>query len=70
MRSSLLFPGAKHIEDVSPRDLQWGTSDEKASIHQEGTRHIPQRAFVGVSEGTADSTADVIADATVEILKK
>lgn len=69
MRSSMLFDGADHIEEVSPRDLKWGTSDEKAAFHQDGTLRIPQRAFVGVSEGTANSTADIIADAIVEILK-
>ena len=69
MRSSLLFDGPDHIEDVEDRFLTWGTSDPKAHIHQEGTARIPQRAFVGVSEETADAIADKIADHVVKLLK-
>lgn len=69
MRSSLLFSGPKHIDDVSPRDLQWGTSDEKAAIHQDGAGKIPQRAFVGTQVKTVDAIGEVVADALVEILK-
>lgn len=69
MRSSLLFDGPNHVEDVEERYLVWGTSDEKARIHQDGTDRIPQRAFVGVSETTTDAIAEVIADAAAENLK-
>lgn len=72
MRSSLLFDGPDHVEDVEERYLVWGTSDEKAAIHQygtEGTPRIPQRAFVGVSEQTTDAIAEVAADAAVAVLK-
>lgn len=68
MRSSLLFDGPNHIEEVSSRDLKWGTSDEKAAKHQEGIG-VPQRAFVGTSETTVEKISGVVASAAVAILK-
>ena len=70
MRSSLLFQGPKHIDDVTPRSLDWGTSDEKAAIHQHGTKNIPERPFVGTQVKTLDAIETIIGDALVEILKK
>ncbi len=70
MRSSLLFSGNDHIEDISQAGLTWGTSDPKAAFHQDGTEKIPARPFVGASEETVDKIAEVIADAAAELISK
>lgn len=69
MRSSLLFDGPDHVEDIEDSYMTWGTSDEKAATHQYGTRRVPQRAFVGVHEETADEIAGIVADHIVSGLK-
>ena len=68
MRSSLLFEGGDHVQDVEDKYLTWGTADEKAAIHQEGTSKIPQRAFVGVNDKNAEDIAEIIAEFTIQAL--
>ena len=70
LRSGLLFDGPEHVEDIGDRHLTWGTSDERAAIHQHGGGRIPQRAFVGVRESTVDKTSEIIADAAVAATKQ
>jgi phage gpG-like protein len=68
MRSSLLFEGAaNHIEEVSEAGLTWGTSDPKAAFHMEGTRIMPARPFVGVTDPLADEIAEIIGNAAQKI---
>lgn len=72
MRSSLLFEGPDHIEDITDRTLAWGTSDPKAEIHQNGvlSKKIPARPFVGMTEDMVDTVSDLVADAATAILGK
>lgn len=69
MRSSVVNrKHPKHVETISPMSMIWGTSDEKALFHQEGTDRIPQRQFVGWSEAVVESTANKVADSAVDQL--
>lgn len=68
MRSSLLFPGGDHIEDVGDSFLTWGTADEKAYFHQMGTTRMPARPFVGLLETHVDTITNMIADEAVRLL--
>jgi phage gpG-like protein len=63
MRSSLLFEGGDHIQDVGADFLTWGTDDPKSYFHQMGTSRIPARPFVGLKDGDIDQIAEKIADA-------
>lgn len=70
MKKSVLDSGhGDHIEGFTHRGLLFGTSDEKAIFHQEGTRKIPARPFIGLSAGLLDKMVDGVADRTVEGLK-
>lgn len=70
MRTSLLQEGhPDHIGGTSHRGLVLGTSDEKASIHQHGTKRIPARPFVGLTETRVDAAVHRLADDLVEMLK-
>lgn len=70
MRTSLLEPGhAEHVGGTANRGLLFGTSDEKALIHQNGAGRIPARPFVGLSETRVDFLAELVADSIVEKLK-
>lgn len=50
MFRSAVSDGANHIEQVTKNTAEIGTSDRKAAFHQYGTKHIPARPFIGVSE--------------------
>lgn len=70
MRSSLLIEGhVNHVGGTANRGLVFGTSDEKASIHQHGGGRIPARPFVGLTEQRTDAIANAVADSLVEMLK-
>jgi phage gpG-like protein len=70
MRTSLLDPNhPEHIGGTANRGLNFGTSDEKASIHQKGAGRIPARPFVGISEQRVDYLANLVADSLIEQLK-
>ncbi|MGC1272582.1 MAG: phage virion morphogenesis protein [Planctomycetaceae bacterium] len=70
MRQSLLQSGhPEHLGGTSHRGLVFGTSDEKATIHQHGTKRIPARPFVGWTEERVDDAANKMADHLVEALK-
>jgi phage gpG-like protein len=71
LRASLVTVGGPgNIHEVTPSTLLFGTSDQKALYHQEGTRKMPARPPVGVSEENIDKLVDQIADSTVEILMR
>ncbi len=66
MRSSVVNRrNANHVEEITTDALTFGTDDEKATFHQEGTDRIPQRQFMGWNEPAIDSAVDKIADAAV-----
>lgn len=70
MRSSTLFTGAKdHVEDIEDAFLIWGTSDPKAIFHDQGTRRMPRRVFVGLTEDNVTPVLDIIADEAVNSLR-
>lgn len=70
LRESLVHVGgAGNIHDVMPRGMLFGTEIEYAVFHQEGTRRMPARPPVGVSEETLDKFVERIADSAVEKLK-
>lgn len=75
MRSSLQggHPNHYFTFDQPSDDLAimgWGTSDEKAAIHQHGAGRIPARPFVGVNTDRVDQMAADAADATLDQLKE
>ena len=71
LRDSLVSVGGpNNIAEAFPRGLVFGTSDEKALFHQDGTSRMPARPPVGLSEETLGKLVDRVADATVEKLKQ
>lgn len=72
MRDSLIGETVDSIREIvseAPRhSLSFGTMDEKAPFHQDGTSRIPQREHVGFNEEFCDTLAAEVADATVELL--
>lgn len=70
MKASVLnVSHPNHIGEYSHRGLLFGTEDEKGIYHQFGTRKIPQRAFIGMSEDLLNEVVGGVADHTVEGLK-
>lgn len=58
-----------HLGGVSERGLVFGTDVEYGIFHQDGTRRIPQREFVGMNEETFQVMADGVADHAVDGLR-
>lgn len=70
MANSIVSEGhPEHVQTISARELAWGSRDEKLPRHMSGTSRMPARPAVGVTPKTADRIAEIVADATVEILK-
>ena len=61
--------GPDHVQNVTHRGLKFGTSDEKAGFHQEGTSRMPARPPVGITEDTLDKLVDAVADKAVDTLR-
>lgn len=57
-----------NIHEIQPRELLFGTSDPKALFHQEGTSKMPARPPVGISDETADTIAEFVAEETIRII--
>jgi len=53
---------ANHLESFDALSMEWGTSDEKAGLHQAGTNFMPQRQFVGWNDPSIDAAVNTIAD--------
>lgn len=49
------------VEEYFPFRAVFGTDDEKAAFHQDGTRFMPQRQIIRVTEDMADDVSSVIA---------
>ncbi len=64
LMASVTTQGAGHREEVTVTDgaaaLLFGTNVDYASYHQEGTKFIPIRAFLGINDDTADQIADLL----------
>ena len=69
LRKSLVdIDDSFNIHEIQPRELIFGTSDPKALYHQEGTGRMPARPPVGISDETAETIAEFVADETVRII--
>lgn len=66
---SLVSETSESVRAVSERGLIFGTSDEKAMFHQEGTARMPARPMVGLQEEYLDKIVDDVAGRTVEEMK-
>ncbi|QDT30480.1 Phage virion morphogenesis family protein [Gimesia panareensis] len=72
LQDSVGYQGSDHIEGVSGEGFTLGTSVYYAGVHQEGSqkKNIPARKFMGFSEETLDTTADLTADSIVNQINK
>lgn len=69
MKSSVSFRGNQdHLETIAPLSIDWGTKDPKAGFHQDGTKNMPARPFVGWSQVPIDTSVEIVADAAVTML--
>ena len=73
LRDSLISPGGDAIRDVfntgTVQGMVFGTSDHKSIFHQNGTKTIPKRVHVGMTEPVLDEFVDELANQAVEQLK-
>lgn len=69
LKASLVGPTGDSIRDVVSENgmggLAFGTSVEYAGFHVTGTRNMPARPPVGISEKTIDGVMNEVADHTV-----
>jgi phage gpG-like protein len=56
------------VEELSESTLDWGTEIPYGWFHTEGTKHMPKREFVGVSESAADRIEDILADHVEKVI--
>lgn len=49
------------IEEYQPQTARFGTRDEKAPFHQNGTQHMPQRKIMDMTPDFADDVNQVLA---------
>ncbi len=54
--------GADHVEQIHALELVTGTNVEYAGYHQDGTRTIPARPFLGFNDSLLDKIEDVIGE--------
>lgn len=59
---SVISDSPDHIERITDDSIVFGTSDFKAAFHQFGTRVIPPRPFLGVSDEMADRATELLAE--------
>jgi hypothetical protein len=62
LMASLVGKGAYHVERVTRASLLWGTAVPYGKYHQDGTRTIPARPFVGVSGPMLDRIEQILLD--------
>lgn len=67
LMNSLVGNNQNAIRDIYDREMHFGTSDPKAIYHDQGTRKMPARPPVGISEETLDQAAEHCADRAVEL---
>lgn len=49
------------IEEYFPMSARFGTNDKKAAFHQNGTKFMPQRKIINITEDLADDVNSVLA---------
>jgi len=63
LRTSVTAKGARgNIDLKTPTSLTWGTNLHYAKFHQDGTKHIPKREFLGIGEKLAEKMEAVAYD--------
>lgn len=63
---SAVLPGPGHIEEVTDHSIVFGTIVPYAAFHQNGTRFLPERAFLGASSSTIEHCVELIMDYLAE----
>jgi phage gpG-like protein len=66
LRDSLARPGAGHVEEMDAGSLTLGTRLPYALFHQLGTRHMPARPIIVLSDARAQRWTEMIRAAIEE----
>ncbi len=65
LRASLIeVDGPDNIDEVSSRELVYGTAIDYATFHEIGTKFMPARPVIGMSTATLNQLETRVADAT------
>lgn len=72
LQDSVLYTGEDHIEEVVGQGMLLGTTVDYSAVHQEGStkKNIPARPFMGFSEKTIDTAAELTADSVANQIDK
>ena len=62
MYESMIGQSEHHVESITDRELQWGTSVEYAFAQNFGWRHIPARQFAYFTEDAISGCMEIISD--------
>jgi phage virion morphogenesis protein len=65
LMASVSAQGGGSVRDVTPRSLEFGTNVSYAGYHQFGTRTIPARRFLGITDAMAKRIEELVADDVV-----
>lgn len=60
LRDSLVRESWGHVYEARERAMVWGTSVPYAGFHQSGTRHMPSRPIIRLTEGNQDDMTKVV----------
>lgn len=60
--------GEGRVNEVTPRQFKVGTRVEHAKFHQHGTKYIPRRPFMGMSEQRLQEAEESLADSLLEVI--
>jgi len=69
LMASLAGKGQGHIESVMSASMVWGTAVGYAAYHQYGTRTIPARPFIGVTDAMLEKIDQIVLDYLLRTLK-
>jgi phage virion morphogenesis protein len=62
LMASLAGKGSGHVEDVGASSLVWGTAVPYAGFQNDGTRTIPARPFLGVTDDMKETVSKILLD--------
>src|SRR5262245_26052808 len=62
LMASLSARGAQHVEEYQPAALEFGTAVRYGRYHQDGTRTIPARPFLGTTPAMDERIGEIVAD--------
>ena len=66
LRDSLIGLGAAHVEEMDERSLTLGSRLPYAIFHQLGTRHMPARPIIVLSEARSNKWTEIVRRAVEE----